>query len=195
MPNGTGHSQRPNANRLISSRHARDPRGPGTPSWPSAEDHSGSCWLVVSPAPLGAHRSPHRRPGPRAAFRRRVPGRSRQFRDVPVDLLVSAGRVPQSHKSFHDALLSCVHPSNDASTTRPGAWNRRATTDGRPRPCSVSLRRWAVHDGCYGVNPRGSVVVGGPADENPAGRRRGMPRWACAGQRSAGQAVDHSVSR
>jgi len=42
------------------------------------------------------------------------------FRDVPVDLLVSAGRVPQSHRSFHDALLSCVHPSNDASDKRPG---------------------------------------------------------------------------
>ena len=30
--------------------------------------------------------------------------------------------------------------------------------------------------------PRGSVVVGRPVDENPAGRRRGVPRWACAGQ-------------
>ena len=89
---------------------------------------------------------------------------------------------------------SCLHPINDASDKSPGCLESPGYYRW-PAACSVSLRRWAVHDGCYGVDPRGSVVVGGPADENPAGRRRGVPRWACAGQRSAGQAVDHGVSR
>ena len=113
---------------------------------------------------------------------------------------VSAGQA--SHSRMWENFKSWVNPSCHACirlmmhrTNRPRVSNRRATTGGPPRPCSVSLCPWAVHDGCYGVDPRGSVVVGGPADENPAGRRRSVPRWACAGQRSAGQAVDHGVSR
>jgi hypothetical protein len=61
--------------------------------------------------------------------------------------------------------------------------------------CSVSSRLSAVNDECHGIDPRGSVVVGGPADEDPAGRRRGVPRWARAGQRSARKAGDHGVPR
>ena len=34
-------------------------------------------------------------------------------------VLTIVGRVPQSHKNFHDALLSCVHPINDASDKSP----------------------------------------------------------------------------
>ena len=49
--------------------------------------------------------------------------------------------------------------------------------------------------GCCGVDPHRSVAVGGPADENPAGCRRGVPGRACAGQRSAGEAVDDGVAR
>jgi len=51
------------------------------------------------------------------------------------------------------------------------------------RSCLVSPRP-AVPDGRYGVDPRGPVS-GGPAHEDPAGGRRGVPRWACAGERSA----------
>jgi hypothetical protein len=32
----------------------------------------------------------------------------------------TAGDVAQSHKSFHDVLLSCMYPSNDASDKSPG---------------------------------------------------------------------------
>ena len=69
--------------------------------------------------------------------------RINMFRDVPVDLLVSAGRVPQSHRSFHDISCHAWIRLMMHRTNRPGVSNRRATTCGRPRPCSVSLRRWA----------------------------------------------------
>ena len=45
--------------------------------------------------------------------------------------MVSAARVPQSHKSFHDALSSCVHPINDASDKSSASLDRRPTTVGR----------------------------------------------------------------
>ena len=124
------------------------------------------------------------------ALRRRT---GLSVRRYPLDrqAIQECGRTLKVGKS----LLSCVHPIMMHRTNRPRVSNRRATSGGPPRPCSVSLCRWAVHDGCYGVDPCGSVVVGGPADENPAGRRSGVPRWACAGQRSTGQAVDHGVSR
>ena len=51
----------------------------------------------------------------------------------------------------------------------------------------VCCRPPAVHDGCHGVDPRGSVVVGGPADEDPTGRRSGVPRRARACRSTVGR--------
>ena len=48
---------------------------------------------------------------------------------------------------------------------------------------------------CCGVHSCRSLAVGGPADQDPTGRRGGLPRWACARQRPARQARDHGVAR
>lgn len=46
-----------------------------------------------------------------------------------------------------------------------------------------------------GVHPCGSLAVGGPADQDPTGRRLGLPRRARARQRTARQARDDRVTR
>jgi hypothetical protein len=48
--------------------------------------------------------------------------------------------------------------------------------------------------GC-GVHSCGSLAMGGPADQDPTGRRRGLPRRARARQRPARQARDDGVTR